>query len=137
MDPVGGVIFGSSRDDIVYGVRKKRKESWWLRASYHLFYRIMYRLTNLDIPMDAGDFGLLTRRVVDLINDMPEKHRFLRGLRAYVGFKSIAIQYDREPRARGIPKFTISRLFNLAACPSAPWSNRVFRLWSGEATAMP
>ena len=100
--------------DVVYGVRKKRKEGWWLRVSYHLFYRIICRLTSLNIPMDAGDFGLLTRRVVDLINDMPEKHRFLRGLRAYVGFKSVAIEYDREPRACGTPKFTISRLFNLA-----------------------
>lgn len=100
--------------DIVYGVRKNRSEGWWLRVSYYLFYRIMSRLTNLNIPMDAGDFGILSRRVVDLINDMPETHRFLRGLRAYVGLKSIAIPYDREPRASGKPKFTIARLLNLA-----------------------
>ncbi|MFC1680167.1 glycosyltransferase family 2 protein [Pseudomonadota bacterium] len=101
--------------DIVYGVRKNRKESWWLRGSYHLFYRGLSKLTTLDIPLDAGDFGVLSRRVVDLINNMPETNRYVRGLRAYVGFNSIAVPYERQPRASGQPKFTISRLFNLAS----------------------
>lgn len=101
--------------DIVYGVRKNRKESWWLRGSYHFFYRMLARLSNLDIPLDTGDFAILSRRVVDLINSMPETHRYMRGLRAYVGFNSIAVPYERQPRAAGRPKFTLAQLFNLAS----------------------
>ena len=89
-------------NDIVYGVRVKRKETPFRQVAYKLFYRIFRRLADIDVPVDAGDFGLLDRKVVEcLLNEFPERQVFLRGLRAYTGFKHTGVEYVRDPRFDG------------------------------------
>lgn len=101
--------------DVVYAVRKNRKENLVKRASYNLFYRILQKIADdIDIPIDAGDFCLMDRKVVKVLNDMPEKTRFVRGLRAFSGFKQKGIEYDRPRRAAGTPKYNFNRLIRLA-----------------------
>lgn len=89
--------------EVVYGVRKKREKSmgtFW-EVVYHLFYVIFNKLSYIKVPLDAGDFSLMDRRVVDRINALPEKDRFIRGLRAWVGFKQIGVSYVRPERFSG------------------------------------
>lgn len=88
--------------DVVYGIRKKRKESLPRRVCYFIFYRIFKLLSYLDIPLDAGDFGLMSKRVVDIIKQLPEKDLYLRGLRAWAGFKQASVLYEREARFAGV-----------------------------------
>jgi glycosyltransferase involved in cell wall biosynthesis len=87
--------------DVVYGVRVERETTTLMRPAYKLFYRIFRRLSYVSIPLDAGDFGLLDRRVVDALNDLPESHRFVRGLRAWVGFRQTGVPYVRPERMFG------------------------------------
>jgi len=100
--------------DVVYGVRKKRKENFVKRFFYNFFYYLFNFLSPLKIPLNSGDFCIMTRRVVDHIKQFKEKHRFNRGLRSYVGFKQISFEYERNARKAGIPKYTVSKLFLLA-----------------------
>ena len=100
--------------DVVYAQRTRRKESLPLRASYYVFYRLMRRLSEVDVPVDSGDFALLSRRVVDQINQLPERHRYIRGLRTWVGYDQIGIPVERDPRAGGEPSYTVRKLFRLA-----------------------
>ena len=100
--------------DVVYAVRQKRKEGWLKRLCYWMFYRLLARLVAFDIPLDSGDFCLMSRRVVDAINSMPERNRFVRGLRAWSGFRQIGLPYERATRAAGEPKYNLRRLFKLA-----------------------
>ena len=100
--------------DVVYGVRRQRKESAIKRGCYWLFYRLMRKLSPQEIPLDAGDFCMMNARVVRLINDMPERHRFLRGMRAWTGFRQVGFPYERQPRAAGSPKYTFAKLVRLA-----------------------
>jgi dolichol-phosphate mannosyltransferase len=100
--------------DVVYAVRVKRKEGIVLRACYALFYWLISAMSGIQLPRDAGDFCLLSRRVVDHLNSAPERHRYLRGLRAWVGFRQIGILIERERRASGKPKYNLRRLFGLA-----------------------
>ncbi|MFH1921855.1 MAG: glycosyltransferase family 2 protein [Planctomycetota bacterium] len=100
--------------DVVYGVRRKRKEGPLLRVCYHLFYRILAGAANQPIPTDSGDFCLMDRKVVDLLNAMPERNRFVRGLRAWVGFRQMGVEYARDARQGGEPKYTFARLVRLA-----------------------
>jgi len=100
--------------DVVYSVRKRRKENVLKRTSYYLFYRLINAISYYKIPLDSGDFSLISRRVVNLINQMPEQDRFLRGLRSWVGFKQIGIEYERQERAAGEPKYRFKELFKLA-----------------------
>ena len=100
--------------DVIYGVRKNRKESVLLRSAYSLFYRLLKKIANVDIPLDAGDFSVVDRKVVDKINTMPEHNRFIRGLRGWVGFSQVGHEYERMPRAAGEPKYDLSKLFRLA-----------------------
>lgn len=99
---------------VVFGIRKNRKESLPKRAAYVLFYRMLHRMSNLDIPVDAGDFSLIDRQVVDLLKKMPERNRFIRGLRSWVGFKQTGLEYERDARHAGEPKYTFNRLLKLA-----------------------
>jgi dolichol-phosphate mannosyltransferase len=99
---------------VVYGVRTKRKENWAKRCAYHVFYRVLARLTPIDIPLDSGDFCLLDRVVVDWLNRMPERNRFVRGLRSWLGFRQIGVVCERQPRAAGQVKYTFRRLVRLA-----------------------
>jgi glycosyltransferase involved in cell wall biosynthesis len=87
--------------DVVYGERVKREASLLMRTAYRAFYRVFKRLAYVNVPLDAGDFGLIDRRVVDAMNSLPEKHRFLRGLRAWVGFKQLGVPYVRPERMFG------------------------------------
>ncbi|MGB6430483.1 MAG: glycosyltransferase family 2 protein [Candidatus Acidiferrales bacterium] len=100
--------------DVVYAQRTKRKEPWWLRLCYKVFYRLISALADVRLPLDAGDFGLMSRRVVRLIRSMPEHHRYLRGLRGWVGFRQIGIHVERDTRHAGESKYTSLRLFKLA-----------------------
>jgi len=87
--------------DIVYGVRVRRETTLFLRFAYKLFYRIFRKLSYVPVALDAGDFSLIDRRVVDALNSLPENNRFLRGLRAWVGFKQTGVPYVRPERMFG------------------------------------
>lgn len=100
--------------DIVYGIRKKRKEPPLIRALYWFYYKLLRRLSYIDIPTDAGDFCIMSRRVVDEINAMPERSRFVRGLRSWVGFRQTGLEYERAARAGGQTKYTFRSLLKLA-----------------------
>jgi dolichol-phosphate mannosyltransferase len=100
--------------DVVYAVRRKRKEGLFKRVAYATFYRTMNAIAQVEIPLDAGDFCLMDRRVVDTLASLPEYNRFLRGLRSWVGFKQVGVEYERGPRHAGVPKYTLSRLVRLA-----------------------
>jgi len=97
--------------DVVYGVRVKRETTLFMRITYKIFYRIFRTLSYVDVPLDAGDFALLDKKVVRVLNDLPEKNRFLRGLRAWVGFKQAGVDYVRPERMFG--RTTNSLLKNL------------------------
>jgi len=101
--------------DVVYVRRVKRKEAWWLRFCYWMFYRLLSALSPVQLPLDSGDFGLLSRRVIDEIGRMPEHHRYLRGLRSWVGFKQIGIPIERSARQAGHTKYSPIRLLKLAS----------------------
>jgi polyisoprenyl-phosphate glycosyltransferase len=101
--------------DVVYGIRRRRKETGWKRFCYALFYRLQRKIVSIDTPLDAGDFSLIDRRVLTIINHLPEKNRFFRGLRAWVGFEQIGIEYERSPRAAGVTKYPFLKLVKLAA----------------------
>lgn len=99
---------------VVYAVRRKRKEGLLRRGAYGLFYRTVRPLAEIDIPLDAGDFCLLDRLIVDTLVGLRERNRFLRGLRSWVGFKQIGVEYERQPRHAGAPKYTLRKLVELA-----------------------
>jgi polyisoprenyl-phosphate glycosyltransferase len=101
--------------DVVYAQRTKRKEVWYLRWSYFLFYRLVLQLSDIQLPVDSGDFGLMSRRVVDEIRHAPERHRYLRGLRTWVGFKQIGISVERNERFAGDSKYSPVKLLKLAS----------------------
>ncbi|HZS57730.1 MAG TPA: glycosyltransferase family 2 protein [Gemmatimonadaceae bacterium] len=101
--------------DVVYAQRVQRKESWLLRLSYFIFYRLALRLADLRLPLDAGDFGLMSRRVVDHIRAAPERNRYLRGLRVWAGFRQIGVPVERDARAAGSSKYSILKLLRLAS----------------------
>jgi dolichol-phosphate mannosyltransferase len=101
--------------DVVYGIRTKRKETFLKRTGYKYFYWLFQRLADIDAPIDAGDFSLIDRRVLAIINDLPEKNRFFRGLRAWSGFRQTGVVYERHPRAAGTTKYPFAKLVRLAA----------------------
>ncbi|WP_264548592.1 glycosyltransferase family 2 protein [Flavobacterium sp. N2820] len=100
--------------DVIYAVRRNRKESFIKKMAYSSYYRLQKKVSNFNIPIDSGDFSMLSRRVVDAINSMPEQSRYLRGMRAWVGYKQIAYEYDRDERHAGETKYSWSKLFELA-----------------------
>lgn len=107
--------------EIIHGVRKERKgETWFKKASAFMFYRILAATTNISIQKDAGDFYLLDRKVIDVLNTMDERHRFMRGLLGWVGFKRTTVEYVREPRLTGVTKFSFWKMlkFSLDAATS-------------------
>jgi dolichol-phosphate mannosyltransferase len=100
--------------EVVYGVRRGRKEHWMLKAAFSLFYVIIKRIAYIDLPRDTGDFALLSRRVVDVLNTMPEQSRYLRGMRAWVGFKQTGLPYERPARAEGETKYRLRKRLSFA-----------------------
>jgi glycosyltransferase involved in cell wall biosynthesis len=102
--------------DVVYGQRRRREgESLFKRASAAAFYRLIGRLTEVEIPPDTGDFRLLSRRMLDFLLAMPERHRFIRGMVAWLGGSQVALVYDRQPRAAGESKYPLRRMVRFAA----------------------
>ncbi len=100
--------------DVVYAVRQRRKESWVKRTAYSIFYRVLQRIASIKIPLDAGDFCIMDRRVVDILVGMPERNRFVRGIRSWIGLDQTGLAYERHLRNAGKPKFTFLRLLYLA-----------------------
>ena len=108
-------FFRKSREgyDVVYAIREKRKESLFKRVAYHTYYRMLRSLANVDIPLDSGDFCVLSRRALDTLNALPERNRFIRGLRTWIGFRQIGVAYERQARVAGRAKYTFRGLLNL------------------------
>lgn len=101
--------------EVVYAVRSEREgETWFKTFTASLFYRIIYRITDVKIPMDTGDFRLMDRKVVDVMNKMREHHRFLRGMSAWVGFKQVGVEYKRAARMAGSTKYPFKKMLKLA-----------------------
>jgi dolichol-phosphate mannosyltransferase len=101
--------------DVVYAKRARREEGWALRLSYFVFYRLVAGLADLRLPLDSGDFGLLSRRVVEELRRTRERHRYVRGLRTWVGFRQTGINVERSSRHAGQSKYSILKLMGLAA----------------------
>jgi len=101
--------------DVVYGVRRTRAgETPFKRATAHAFYRMLASATDIDIPLDAGDFRLMTRRALDVLLAMPEQARFIRGMVAWIGFRQLPFPYDRDERAAGETKYPLSKMLRFA-----------------------
>jgi len=100
--------------DVVNAVRTKRKEGFFLKIAYFAFYRLYNRMASVDVQVDAGDFCLMDRRVVDQLNRLPERNRFVRGLRSWIGFKQTTHSYERRARVAGETKYPFSKLVQLA-----------------------
>ena len=115
-------------NEVVYAVRRNRKEGILKRAAYAAFYRTLNAISDLDIPLDSGDFCLMDRRVVDVLKHLPERMRFVRGLRSFVGFRQIGVEYDRPARAAGRPKYTFRNLVGLALDGLVSFSSYPLRL---------
>jgi polyisoprenyl-phosphate glycosyltransferase len=101
--------------EVVYAVRKKRKEGWLKKTCYWIFYRLMSRVVSFEVPHDSGDFCLMDRKVVQVLKSMPERNRFVRGLRAWSGFRQTGLSYERQARAAGEAKYNFRRLLKLAS----------------------
>jgi polyisoprenyl-phosphate glycosyltransferase len=114
--------------DVVYAVRRRRKEGAVKRLGYHAFYRILNAISDLDIPLDSGDFCLMDRRVVDALRDVPERARFVRGLRTFVGFRQTGLDYERAAREAGRPKYSLTALLGLAVDGLVSFSSYPLRL---------
>jgi len=100
--------------DVIYAIRKNRKEGFLKKLAYSTYYRLQKKISSFNIPIDSGDFSMLSRRVVDTMNTMPEQSRYLRGMRAWVGFKQIGYEYNRDERQAGETKYSWTKLFELA-----------------------
>jgi dolichol-phosphate mannosyltransferase len=114
--------------DVVYAVRRKRKESALMRGTYYLYYRLLRKIANIDIPVDSGDFCLMDRRVIDQLKKMPERNRFLRGLRSWVGFNQVSLPYERQARSAGEAKYTFRKLLQLGLSGIFSFSSFPLRL---------
>lgn len=114
---------------VVYAQRTKRKkESWFKRLTAYVFYRLLRQLADVDIPADTGDFCLMDRQVVDLLNSMPERNRYIRGLRAWIGFRQTAVKFERDPRFAGEVKYTFKKSLALAINSLVSFSKIPLRL---------
>lgn len=101
--------------DVVYAVRSKRKgESYFKTATAKLFYRLLFKMTDIDIPLDAGDFRIMNRNVVNVLKEMPETHRFIRGMVSWVGFKQTGLEYERQERFAGKTKYPLKKMIVFA-----------------------
>ena len=114
--------------NVVYGERRKRKENFIKRSAYWFFYRLLSYLTEIDIPLDSGDFSLMDRKVVKAMCDLPEKIRYPRVIRAWVGFLQTGVPYERDARIAGQSKYSFSNYYKLATDGVASASVRPLRL---------
>lgn len=117
--------------DVVYAKRRTREgETWLKQTTANAFYRVMERMSKVPIPRDTGDFRLLDRRVVEVLKQLPERTRFMKGLFAWVGYRQAEVLYDREPRYSGQTKWNYWRLWNFAIDGIASFSLAPLRVWS-------
>jgi polyisoprenyl-phosphate glycosyltransferase len=100
--------------DVIYAIRKNRKENAALKFSFWLYYRIQKMVSNYNIPLDSGDFCMISKRVKDIIVSMPEESRYLRGMRSWVGFKQYGYEYDRDERHAGTSKYSLKKRLEIA-----------------------
>ena len=123
--------------DVVYAIRRRRREGVFKRSSYFLFYRLLRAVSEIEIPLDSGDFCLMDRAVADALRALPERCRFLRGLRTFVGFRQVGLPVDRAARGAGRPKYTLPALARLAVDGLISFSSAPLRLVTqvGLATA--
>jgi dolichol-phosphate mannosyltransferase len=118
--------------DVVYGTRIDRAgESWFKLASARAFYRLLNRLSEVPIPLDTGDFRLISRRVADALREMPERDRFLRGMVSWVGFKQVALPYRRAPRFAGQSQYPLRKMFRFATDGILSFSSAPLRVSVG------
>ncbi len=115
-------------NDVVYAVRRSRREGPVRRLGYRAFYQLLGWISDLEIPPDSGDFSLMDRRVVDAFNRLPERCRFARGLRRFLGFRQAGLVYDRPARAAGRPKYTLRKLVGLAIDGLVSFSSSPLRM---------
>jgi len=116
-------------NEVVYAKRRSRKDrSIIKKTAYKTFYRLLARISNVDVPLDTGDFRVMTRKVAEVLKNMPEQHKFLRGQIAWLGFKQTFVEYDRDVRAAGEPGYTYKKLFQLAFDGITGFSNVPLRL---------
>jgi glycosyltransferase involved in cell wall biosynthesis len=121
----------SQQADVVYGVRKSRKgETAFKRATAHGFYRLLSRATEVDVPLDAGDFRLMSRRALQALLAMPEQARFIRGMVAWIGFKQVPLLYHREERFAGETKYPVSKMLRFALDALTGFSSAPLKLAS-------
>ena len=116
--------------DVVYAIRTTRPENVGKRLLYKVFYRLLRGIANIDIPVDSGDFCLIDRKVADILKRMPEHNRFVRGLRAWVGFRQIGVEYDRSSRIAGTTQYSLKKLWRLACDGLFAFSHLPLRLAS-------
>lgn len=117
--------------DVVYGLRTERRgETWFKRATAKLFYRLLGHLVDVPIPLDAGDFRLMSRRALDVLNSMPEQHRFVRGMVSWIGFPQRSIAYTRQPRHAGATKYPLTKMVRFAIDAITGFSVKPLRLSS-------
>lgn len=123
--------------EVVYAVRRHRKEHVLKRMAYKIFYRSLRWLSEIEAPLDAGDFCLMDEKVVQVLVALPERNRFLRGLRSWVGFNQVGFEYDRDARNAGEPKYTLRKLIGLALSGYIGFSSLPLRLaaWLGLLSA--
>lgn len=114
--------------DVVYAVRRRRVAAWPMRVAYTAFYRIFRQVSDVDMPLDSGDFCLIDRRVARAMRALPETSRFVRGLRSYVGFRQTGVPYDRPARSAGASKYGLRALVLLACDGLISFSGRPLRL---------
>jgi len=101
--------------EVVYAIRAEREgETWFKKMTAALFYRVVRRITDVNIPVDTGDFRLMDRKVVDVLKSMRERHRFPRGMSAWVGFKQVGVPYKRSARHAGVTKYPLNKMVKLA-----------------------
>jgi len=116
-------------NEVVYAKRRSRKDkNLFKKFAYKTFYRLLARISNVDVPLDTGDFRVMTRKVAEVLKNMPEQHKFLRGQIAWLGFKQTFVEYDREVRAAGEPGYTYKKLFRLAFDGITGFSNVPLRI---------
>jgi len=124
-------VMDSEHADVVYGVRKSRAgETAFKRATAHGFYRLLSRATDVDIPLDAGDFRLMSRRALDALLAMPEQARFIRGMVAWIGFRQVPFAYDRQQRFAGETKYPLSKMVRFAIDALTGFSSAPLKLAS-------
>jgi dolichol-phosphate mannosyltransferase len=120
-------------DDVVYAIRTARKESWWKRLLFATFYRTMRLVAEIPVPLDAGNFGLMDRRVVTALNGLPERARYFAGLRRWVGYRQSGVVVERRPRYDGRPRVSLAGLWGQGTTALVGFSSAPVRLFQGLA----